>query len=172
MKKKIVYFLIFIFIAIVQISIMPVIANENPIPDLVLMSILAWSVLDGFFIFLPWSIFFGITYDLLTYSLVGEHVLIFLAVLYFVSFFSRRISFEFKGIGLFLFLLFVVVVSGMSQVFFALMAAWHTQILSGFWNSFGSLSSIILQLLINMLLFFLCLIAIKNIKRFFALENK
>ena len=44
------------------------------------------------------------------------HVLIFLLVVYMVSFFSRRLSVEVKGTGILLFLLFIIIATLISNV--------------------------------------------------------
>ena len=91
MKKKLVYLFILIIAIIIQTSVMPVILNSSTTGDAVLMIVLAWSVLDGFSAFIGWAIVAGILYDLAAYSPIGEHAIIFLAVVYFVSFFFSAI---------------------------------------------------------------------------------
>ena len=169
MKKKLVYFLIFIVAAIFQLSFMPIVSGGHPSADAVLMAVLAWSVLDGFAAFLGWAIFFGLFYDLISYATVGVHALIFLAVVYFVSFFSRRFSMEFKGVGLLLFLAFVVVATLVSHAIIASTLAFQMGTLQGWWKSFGTAGSILIQLASNAILFLLCFAVIKKAKQFFAI---
>lgn len=169
MKKKFVYIVISLVAIIAQTSIMPAVLQTNAAADVVLTAVLAWSVLDGFFAFISWAIAIGILYDLVTYSPVGVHVLIFLAVVYFVSFFSRRLSLELKGFGLFLFLIFVVVATLVSQGVIALATAWDMQTFHGYWKSFGSLKSVALGIAYNEILFFIWFILLKKIKKFFEI---
>ncbi|EKE25361.1 MAG: hypothetical protein ACD_5C00194G0003 [uncultured bacterium] len=171
MRKKIVYLFIFIAIAIFQLSFLPVVSGKSLAIDAVLMAILAWSVIDGFFAFLSWTIFFGIVYDLLSYSIVGTYALIFLLVLYFVSFFSRRFSMEPHGMGIILFLLFILVATLASNAILAVISAWHSQTFNGFWQSFGSFESTVIGLIFNTFLFFIFFFLIRRIKYFFAITN-
>jgi rod shape-determining protein MreD len=171
MKKKFVYSLILIVAIIIQTSVLPIISSPNIAGDIVLMVILALSVLDGFFAFMGWAIIAGILYDLAAYSPIGEHAIIFLLVVYFVSFFSRRMSLEIKGIGKVLFFVFVIVATFFSRSIIALMAAWDMQTLHGYWQIFGSLKSITFQIICNEILFFLLFLLLKRIKEFFKLEK-
>lgn len=171
MKKKIIYTFIFLIVIIIQTSILPVVLGLNTTGDIVLMTVLAWSVLDGFSAFIGWAAFAGILYDLVAYSPVGEHVIIFLLVVYFVSFFSRRLSIEFKGIGWALFFMFVVIATFISRSIVALATAWDMQTFHGYWQMFGSLKTIALQIIYNGILFFLLFFLLRKIKEFFKLEK-
>lgn len=171
MQKKIVYISIFVIAAIIQLSFLPVVATKYAAADVVLMLVLAWSILDGFFAFFSWAIFLGFLYDLISYSAVGTHALIFLIVLYFVSFFSRRFSVELKGAGLVLFLLFVLVATFISNGVIALILAWKMETVHNFWKSFGSPGYLLIQFAYNVVLFFLCFIVIKKAKQFFAIAD-
>ncbi len=171
MKKKFVYLFIFIAVAVFQLSFLPVISDKETVANAVLMMILAWSVLDGFFAFLSWAIFFGIFYDIISYSTVGTHAFIFLAIVYFVSFFSRRFSMELRGVGMILFLLFIFVSTLASNAIIALTFAGKIGSLHGFWYSFGSPGVIIVELIYNTFFFIIFFVAIKKIKRFFMITN-
>jgi rod shape-determining protein MreD len=169
MKKKFVYSIILLIAIIVQTSVLPVISNQNILGDAVLMAVLAWSVLDGFYAFIGWAIAAGILYDLAAYSPVGEHVLIFLAVVYFVSFFSRRLSLELKGIGLALLFMFVIVAMFISKSVISLITAWEMQTLNDYWTTFGSLRFIAIQIVYNEILFFIWFVLLRKVKKFFEL---
>jgi len=171
MNKKFLYLVILLAAIIWQTSIAPVVSNSGPAGDAVLMAVLAWSILDGFYSFIGWAVVAGILYDLAAYSPVGEHVLIFLAVVYFVSFFSRRLSLEFKGVGLALFFTFVIAITLFSHGVINLIAAWDMQTLQGYMKSFSPLSSLALQVVYNELLFFFWLFALRKIKKFFKIET-
>ena len=169
MKKKFIYIIIILLAIILQTSALPLIFNINATGDVVLMAILAWSVIDGFSVFLGWAITAGILYDFAAYSTVGEHVLIFLLVVYFVSFFSRRFPTDLKGIGLILFIIFVVIATFVSRGIFAIMTAWELQTLQGYWETFGNFRFIALSVIYNEILFFIWFIALKKIKKFFGI---
>jgi rod shape-determining protein MreD len=169
--KKIVYLLILIIVIIIQTSVLAVVLTPNIAGDIVLMTVLAWSMLDGFIAFIGWAIIAGILYDLAAYSPIGEHVIIFLLVVYFVSFFSRRLSLEVKGVGKMLFFVFVIVATFLSRVIIALMAAWDTQTFYGYWQIFGNPKFIMIQIICNGILFFLLFFLLRKIKEFFKLEK-
>ncbi len=172
MKKKIVYFLVLMLAIILQTSVLPVFLDSQILGDAVLMVVLAWSILDGFQSFIGWSVVAGIFYDLATYSSVGEHVLIFLAVVYFVSFFSKRLSLDFRGMGLFLFCIFVIAVSLFSEIVLAIFTFWEMQTIHEYWRKFGSVGAVVLKIICNEILFFAWFFALKKIKIFFRLENE
>jgi len=170
MKKKFVYCLILFCAIILQTSILPLISPSQVTGDVVLMFILAGSIIDGFFAFFWWSIFAGIIYDLVGYSTVGVHALIFLLVLYFVSFFSRRFSVELRGVGLALFGIFVLAATLLSQAIVTLVIAWDLQNLHGYSKEFGSFGDIGIQIFYNTLLFLFCFVVFKKVKKFFAIN--
>lgn len=171
MKKKLIYLLIFIIAIVIQTSILPVILGSNFNGDIVLMLVLALSIIDGFFAFLIWSIILGILYDLASYSVIGEHSLIFLLVVYFVSFFSRRLSLEVKGIGWVLLFMFVIIATFLSKSITALITVWNLQDLHLYWKIFGSLKYIAFQIISNSILFLFLFFLLKKIKEFFKLEK-
>lgn len=163
--------MIFIIIAILQLSFLPVLSGKNIAIDAMLMAILAWSVIDGFAAFLSWAVFFGLVYDLLSYSTVGTYALVFLLVVYFVSFFSRRFSMEPHGVGLIFFLLFIFVATFASSTIVSVVSAWNLKTLQGFWQTFGGFWPATIGLFFNTLLFFSFFIIIKKIKVFFSITN-
>ncbi len=171
MKKKIIYsFLIFLAI-ILQTSFFPNVCRDCESGDIVMMLVLAGVVLDGFFGFFWWAIFAGIIYDLASFVQIGTHALIFLLVIYFVSFFSRRFSVELKGVGVFLFLIFVVFATLVSRGIIALSIALDSQSFHQFQDVFlGSFSTVGFQIFFNAVLFFLCFHVLKKIKVFFDIE--
>ena len=170
MKKKIVYGLILFCAIILQTSVLPLVSPIYAVGDILLMLILAGSILDGFFAFFWWAIFAGIVYDLVSYTAVGVHALIFLLVVYFVSFFSRRFSVELKGVGLVLFVIFVIVATLVSRGVVDLLTVWDLQTLNSYFKEFGSLKIISVQILYNIFLFFFCFVLLKKAKKFFAID--
>lgn len=169
MRKKIIYIFIVLIAILFQTSVLPVLGKTNSVADSVLMLVLAWSVIDGFAGFLGWAITAGILYDLAAYEVVGIHVLIFLSVIYFVSFFSRRFSVELKGTGIVLMGFFVIVATLFSHVVYAAASAISTQSLQGFWKIFGNIGNISLQIIYNAVALVICFFIIKRVKNFFML---
>lgn len=172
MKKKIIYSFFILIAIIAQASVLPVILGRNFYGDVVLAAVLAWSVLDGFRAFLGWAVLCGILYDLAAYSPVGEHALIFLFVVYFVSFFSKRLSVELEGIKWILFFVFVVAATFISEGVIALMQWTDAQTLSGYWKASGGFGSLFLRIVCNGFLFFFWFGLLKKIKKFFQLETR
>lgn len=168
MKKKLVYIFVILIAIILQTSVFPPVFGN--VGDAVLALVLAGTVLDGFAAFLGWAILIGILYDLAAYSVIGTHVLIFLPIIYFVSFFSRRFSTDLKGIGLFLFIAFVIVATLVSRGVFSFITARELETLHGFWKNFGSLHFIGLSIICNEILFFLWFAVLKKIKKFFEIK--
>ncbi|HEX8974478.1 MAG TPA: rod shape-determining protein MreD [Patescibacteria group bacterium] len=171
MSKKIIYSFLIIISILLQISVVPALSRSHVFADNVLMLILAWSVIDGFSGFLKWAVIAGILYDLATYSIVGVHVLIFLGAVYLVSFLSRRFAADFRGMGILLFLGFVIVATIFSHFVYAFVSAWEMDSMRGFALSLGGLSSVILEVAYNTIVFFIWFWLIKKTKNFFALET-
>ncbi len=169
MRKKIVYFILLFCAIIIQTSLLPLVSPGNIMGDIVLMLILAGAVIDGFFSFFSWAIFAGILYDLISYTTLGVHSIIFLLVVYFVSFFSRRFSVELRGVGLFLFSLFVVVATLTSRIISTLIISWDLQNINGFFRQLGSFSVISIQILYNIFFFFFCFIILRKTKKIFSI---
>lgn len=171
MRKKLVYLFILILAIVIQTSFLPIISGSSVAGDVVLMAILAWSIIDGFTAFIGWAIIAGILYDLGAYSPIGEHVIIFLLVVYFVSFFSRRLSIELKETGWLLFFIFVIAATLISKSVIALAGAWDVHTFHGYWHVFGDPKSIIVQIVCNSILFFFLFFLLRKIKEFFKLEK-
>lgn len=170
MKKKSIYFLILVFSTLLQTSVLPVLFGVGSVGDNVLMLILAWSVLDGFASFLGFGILAGIFYDMLSFSTIGTHAIIFLGVIYFVSFFSRRFSVEVRGTGIILLLLFIIVATIFSHAVVVLVMAFEANSLDGYWRSFGTPGSFLLSIAYNIVLFAFWFHFIRKIKKFFLIE--
>lgn len=169
MKKKLVYsFLIFSAI-VLQTSVLPVIFPSGLFGDIVLMLVLAGAVLDGFFDFFWWAVFAGVIYDLVSYEKVGVHALIFLLLVYFVSFFSRRFSVEFRGVGILLFGVFVLVGSLISKIVISFVISWDMQTFQKFFGLLGGPREMLIELLFNVVLFLLCFFVLKKSKNFFEI---
>jgi rod shape-determining protein MreD len=171
MKKKLVYTATILIAIILQVSVLSVVFDNHASANLVLMMILAWSVLDGFYAFIAWAITAGILYDLAAYSPVGEHVLIFLIAIYFVSFFSKRLSLEHKGVSFILFSALIIISTIFSKTVVAFETVWKMQAFYDFWKAFGSFYSVIIQIFFNEILFFIWLFLLKKIKEFFSIET-
>ena len=154
---------------VLQTSFLPIIFPGHVWGDIVLMLILAGSVVDGFMAFLWWAVFAGIIYDLATYTVVGMHALIFLLVVYFVSFFSRRFSVELRGIGIAFFLAFVLAATIISRFVMNFFIFMGQEKFNGHFNLFSPVGPLSLEIFFNIILFFTCFIVFKRVKFFFTI---
>jgi len=169
MKKKFVYFVMLFCAIVLQTSVLPLFSSTYAIGDVVLMFVLAGAVIDGFPLFFSWSIFIGIIFDLVNYTTIGIHSIIFLLVVYFVSFFSRRFSIELKGVGMVLLVLFVVAATLISRTVMMLLIDFDMGMPLAHLQEIGNLKIISKQIISNLFLFFLCFIVFKKAKKFFAI---
>jgi rod shape-determining protein MreD len=170
MKKKFVYCLLLFGAIVLQTSVLPVISSSYAMGDIVLMLVLVGAIIDGFFSFFSWAIFAGILYDLITYSTVGIHAIIFLFVVYFVSFFSRRFSIELRGVGVLLFALFIVFATLISRLIISFSIAWDSQLPVRYLRDFGNLKIVSIQIACNIFLFLFCFFVFNKVKKFFSIE--
>lgn len=171
MKKKIIYTVILLLAIMIQTSIVPVVTGFGSSGDAVAMMVLAWSVIDGFRAFFAWAVAAGILYDLASYSPIGMHVLVFLPILYFVSFFSRRFTLESRGVGIFLFFVFVIISTVLLRGANHLEMIWPEFSWQNYLDSFGNFREFMFSILYNVIFFFLWFAIIKKVKTFFKLED-
>lgn len=166
MKKKIIYLLLLFLVIILQTSFFPLIMPVHVMPDAVLMLILVGAVFDGFQEFFWWAIIAGVIYDLVTYNIIGLHSLVFLLVVYFVSFFSRRFSVELRGVGLALFLFFITVSSFISHFITAAVQFFSNDRSVAYLKSFLMPQAIGVEIICNVFLFFILFVFLRKIKSF------
>ncbi len=171
MKKTIVYLLIIFLAIIFQISLVPLFFVSSWPVDIVLMLILAWTLIDGFDDFLKWTIFIGIIYDLMTFSTVGLHVIVFVILSYIVSFFSKVFSVEIKNTGIFLVALLVAVAVIGSRTA-VLGYEFGIDFISVDFHNLGlTLKMFFSAVFYNLIIFFILFFAINKIERFFYLKK-
>jgi rod shape-determining protein MreD len=168
-KNKLIYGVVIFFAIIMQKSFLPIIFGENYYFDFVLMLVLAWSVHDGFFEFLPWAIIAGCLYDFFFYFSIGLHAILFSAVVYLVSFFSKRFSSDLRSSGVFLVIFFIVVTTIASNFFDIIVVNESQNVLNNFQEKFLKNYAIFYEIIINGILFAICYLAIRKIKRFIYL---
>ncbi len=165
MQKKIIYSALILLAILLQLSFLPALAGKNLPGDAVLMLVLAMAVLDGFALALNWAIVAGILVDFATYGTLGEHVIVFLLVIYVVSFFSRRLSVEVKGTGRLLFFLFVAAASLISNGLLLTFLFLENKLVKSQLQFFSSSKGFLLQIICNTVLFFLWYQVVKKIKK-------
>ncbi|MEI7891275.1 MAG: hypothetical protein WCI36_04915 [bacterium] len=165
MKKNIIYAIVLFFAIVLQTSVLKLIAPTSVVGDIVLMLVLAGAIIDGFFSFFWLAVFFGIVYDLVGYVQVGSHAIVFLLIVYFVSFFSRRFSVELGGVGLVWFFFFVVFATILSNGTMAFLVAFDLQNFNTYFKEFGSFKNIFIQIFYNVFLFLISFVVLKKIKK-------
>ena len=168
MKNFFVYLTIIFITIILQTSFIPSFFSENLFPDIVLMLVLAWSIIDGFDDFISWIIIAGLIYDFLSFSVPGVHVIIFAAVAYMNSFFSRRFTFGFNLVGISLVAFFV---------FSATLISYGVDLLPilveyNFRINLSNILNLVYTVSLNAAFFVLLYYSIKKIKIFFYIKNE
>jgi rod shape-determining protein MreD len=171
MKKKFLYLLVIFIALILQTATVAVFFGERNAVDLVLMLALAWAIIDGFGAFFFWAIAIGILYDLAAFTPVGVHVLIFLAVIYMVSFFSRRLSIDHKGTGAGIIFVFIIVATFISQGILGILSHADFLTVKEFFKIFVSIKWFAVQIFFNSVFFILAFILVNWVKKYFAINN-
>jgi len=136
--KTYTYIALILLAIIAQKSLVPIMFFGRRLPDIVLMLVLALAIVDGFDDFLPWVIGAGLAYDVATRSAIGLHALIFVIVVYSVSFFSRRFLVDMRSMGVMLLLVFIILATLISHFFVALWIGWDSR---SVFNGVGALGS-------------------------------
>lgn len=172
MKKKIIYALVIFLSIMVQTSSAAFFSNSNWLVDVVLMLVLAWTLIDGFDLFLPWAIFAGILYDLVAFSPIGLHVIIFSLLAYCVSFFSKRFSTEIKGMGILLVMFFTAAATIGSRAIIFFWEFGDGFFANDFSNFWMMVKFFIPVFFYNLIIFFILYFVIGWIKKFFYLSKK
>ncbi len=167
MKKKLSYFGLILLAILLQTSFLPIFMGANVVGDAVLMLVLTLAVLDGFTEILIWAIVAGVLTDFVAFVPVGQHVLVFLLVVYVVSFFSRRLSVEVKGTGILLFLLFIIIATLSSNVLMTTFLVLENNSIRLHPHFLDIFKITALQIGGNSVLFFLWYNFVKKIKRTF-----
>ncbi|NTV41399.1 MAG: hypothetical protein HGA61_03950 [Candidatus Moranbacteria bacterium] len=165
MKKKFIYIGMFFLAILLQMSFLPVVSGEKVFGDVVLMFVLSLAILEGFDSVFFWIIIGGIFYDLVSYATVGQYVVVFSFVVYMVSFFSRRLSVEIKGMGILFLVLFVVVATFVSDLFFLVMPGFSARPLDLFGQAFGGFRFFFLQIFFNAVFFFTWFCIVRKLKK-------
>ena len=110
MKSNLLFFLLIIFLTILQATFLPIIFPTSSTPNLLLMLIISSTLFFDFSVVLKWAIISGMIFDLLAYEKIGFSAIVFVFVAYLVSFFTRRFSIE-SRLGSFLIIIFLVIVT-------------------------------------------------------------
>jgi len=165
-KRKICAYLALILgLIMVQKSLIPILFGQQPMPDIVLMFVLALAIIDGFNDFLPWALFAGLAYDMASHLAIGLHALIFVIIVYCVSFFSRRFLVDMRSTGAAILLLFVVLATIISHLFIAAWIGWDSHNAQNFASALGNSWDIGSEVLYNALVFAVLFAAARKFTR-------
>lgn len=169
MKNFFIYFVIMLISLVAQTTAVPLFFSPEYMPDIVLMLVLAWAIIDGFNLFFWWAIFLGILYDLISFSFVGSYAIIFILLVYGTSFLSKRFRVEISASGMVV-IYFLVLLSTIGE---KIMLIFYDLGIAGIRSEFSDPLSLIKSLAVisiyNFLLFFFWFIVIKKIKKYFYL---
>ncbi|EKE16431.1 MAG: hypothetical protein ACD_11C00017G0021 [uncultured bacterium] len=167
MKKFFVYFAIMLVSLSIQTSAVPLFFSFGHMPDFVLMLVLAWAIIDGFNLFFWWAVFLGILYDLISFSFVGSYAIIFILLVYGVSFLSKRFRVEMNASGMVV-IYFLVLLSTIGE---KIMLIFYNFGIAGIGSEFSNFFPLIKSLTIismyNFIFFFFWFFVIKKIKKYF-----
>jgi rod shape-determining protein MreD len=150
---------------VLQKTAMPEIFHLGYLPDLVMMFVLAWTIAYGFENSLWLAIGAGFIYDLLSFVPIGTHVLIFVLIIYFVSFFSRRFAVDLRGTGVLLVLFFILASEIGSHMLLILAVGFENSFWKEFIGSLGNFKQFIFETLANSILFFVNYAFLKRNKK-------
>lgn len=99
-------------------------ADGGHVVDFVLMGVISWVIISGFEKVWPYVVVMGVAIDLLAFDRVGENVILFILVAYFVSFISRRVLIEGKGWSLLLITFIIIGATFFSNIYFSVILFW------------------------------------------------
>jgi len=165
-KRKILAYLALILgLIMVQKSLVPIMFGGDHMPDIVLMFVLALAIIDGFDNFLPWALFAGLAYDVASRVAIGLHALIFVIIVYCVSFFSRRFLVDMRSTGAAMLLLFIVLATVVSHLFIAAWIGWNSHDARNFASALGNGWDIGIEAAYNMLMFIILFSAVRKLTK-------
>jgi rod shape-determining protein MreD len=165
-EKILAYGLLFLLAIAAQKSLMPIMFGGQPLPDSVLMLVLALAITDGFERFWPWAVFAGLLYDLESATALGLHALIFILVTYFVSFFSRRFLVDMRSMGVAMLAFFIAAAALLSHLMVAAWMGWQAN--KGgrnFIGSFGGWRDLLWAIAYDALIFIFLFFIAKKLKK-------
>lgn len=107
MYERIKIFLIFVLVAIFQVSFLPNISFARIAPDFVLLLIIILSFRKNFDEFWSWVVVAGFIFDIISFGTIGVSTLIFLLVFFLVNFFANRFFVSRKNLDFFALAFFI-----------------------------------------------------------------
>jgi rod shape-determining protein MreD len=151
MKKFLLIWSVILLLIIFQTSLLAPWFADYFYPDLILIAVISAVVVFGFQAVWIWVVVAGATMDVLAYSRIGTHVIIFSLVAYAVSFISRRFSVGDRGVGIVLIVVLMPAITALDR--------WGMPLLDGASSAgglftLGSFFAIGITALENIILFF------------------
>jgi rod shape-determining protein MreD len=170
MKKSSIILAVIILMVILQVSVLPLYFSKGNIPDLALVFIISGVSVFGFNAAWLWAIAAGFILDIFSFSRVGVNVFSFMFFSYSTSFFSRRLILGEKISG--------IAVGG----FFIALATFLNSVWINFAESGLKFQELIKinfvfsadtgwKIIFNLILFFVFIIFLKQIRRKFNPPN-
>lgn len=170
MKKIFIYLVLISTVIIAQTSVVPQLFPVANAPSIILSLVVAWTMVSGFMIFLPWLVLLGVLTDLAAFQPVGTTTIVSTLVAYFVSFFSKRFSGDTQGSVPLLLIFFMIVAHVTEKLYGAVLIAFS----NGKDQAFASLGHIHVLATIGAIAFeIICAIFLQKVlkwtKRYFEL---
>lgn len=170
MERKVFRSLVILAGVLIQTSFIAVIFPPHTYPNLILVTIIAWTITAGFEKIWLWVIGLGVFWDLISFSILGENVISFILVAYIVSFLSRRLILERRSSGFLIAILLVVVSTFFYNIFNIIFLEmfevagdflWRVDLIGFFKNS-------IIQSILNIPLFGIVYILLSKANKYFS----
>lgn len=175
MKKYSIYLAVLVTALIIQSSFFPPLFSFRPLPQLVLVIIISWTVIAGFRSAFWRAVLAGFLFDIAFGQKIGTEILILAVISYLVSFFSRRFLVENKFWGGLVLVGFVIGATVLHRFYgeFMYLAGAGCQIREIFRVIFSNAAgSWLREIFSNVILFGLCFWALKKIESRFISSSQ
>lgn len=116
MIKKITRLSIILLLVFFQLSAVSPFFYPGPVPDIMLMLVVAWTMVVGFENIWMWIVGGALIFDLASFNPAGTSMILFIAVSYFISFVSRRFLVEHRGWGIAITFSFIILATSASLI--------------------------------------------------------
>lgn len=170
MKKQVIYGVFIAVAFLIQWSVIGALFRGGFFPDAILMLVLALALIDGFVVFFWWAVATGIIIDSFVNAPIGLHSMVFVLLSYSAGFLTRRVMGDTRGAGNLLIFFLVVAATLINRfargvIMLSDGASFHV-----FLPLFLDGCNILLETILNLLLFFLFFRLVPKIKKFFVIQ--
>ena len=158
-------FIIFFFLAVIQLSLLSNLSARHLAPEAVLVLIAVWSFRKDFSQIWPWVALAGFIMDIMTFSRIGLNMVSFLIISFGVSYLAGRFSTYDRFLNISMLAGFIAVGTAFN-LFFLNAGALE------FWDALDPMA-LVFGILSNLIIFPFVYLFISKFKRFFQIpENK